>query len=513
MDLDRIINLVKNDYKIYSAEENKEILKKYCYLLDLDNGKREVYIFIGPSGSGKTTFVSNLYESGILKLPYVNRFVFNEISGGNTTLKEEIATKLNLAKYGRSFVLETASTDAGNLRFYKKLKKLGYTLNIFIMVAKDIEINLTNIMKRQSQGGHTTKNKNIEKEIKKVHKHFADILEIGHNVVYVKNMSSDSNARLIVPLKELGVETVLNKDHLLTYLDTPNLSFDLHMHTNFSDGKCSVEDLLDLVDSKNIDFISITDHNSIGAHLKLKNMKLDKSKFTIIPGAEINVVYNDYRLEVLAYGFNVDKMQHFPNFRDDVRMVYYTKQLDALKEIAAKHGLKFTKNLKPSSKRTPAGVFYLDLRKYKENDAYFNKLGITSKNQFIRKFCYQKGSEFYVPDFGTPNLVDVCKYIHKAGGIAVLAHIYAYELDKKEANKLLNDIIAEGCLDGVETFYANYTEEDIDYLKKLCKKHKLVTTGGSDYHNSIRVYNGEQYDVEVGKLVVSNKVLTTDLLK
>ena len=55
MDLDRIINLVKNDYKIYSAEENKEILKKYCYLLDLDNGKREVYIFIGPSGSGKTT--------------------------------------------------------------------------------------------------------------------------------------------------------------------------------------------------------------------------------------------------------------------------------------------------------------------------------------------------------------------------------------------------------------------------------------------------------------------------
>jgi predicted metal-dependent phosphoesterase TrpH len=242
-------------------------------------------------------------------------------------------------------------------------------------------------------------------------------------------------------------------------------------------------------------------------------MKLDKSKFTIIPGAEINVVYNDYRLELLAYGFNVDKMQHFPNFREDVRMVYYTKQLEALKEIAAKHGLKFTKNLKPSSKRTPAGVFYLDLRKYKENDAYFNKLGITSKNQFIRKFCYQKGSEFYVPDFGTPSLVDVCKYIHKAGGIAVLAHIYAYELDKKEANKLLNDIIAEGCLDGIETFYANYTEEDINYLKKLCKKHNLVTTGGSDYHNRVRIYNGKEYDTEVGKLVVSGKTLTTDLLK
>ncbi len=118
-----------------------------------------------------------------------------------------------------------------------------------------------------------------------------------------------------------------------------------------------------------------------------------------------------------------------------------------------------------------------------------------------------------MPDFGTPNLVDVCKYIHKAGGIAVLAHIYAYELDKKEANKLLNDIIAEGCLDGIETFYANHTEEDINYLKKLCKKHNLVTTGGSDYHKRVRIYNGKEYDTEVGKLVVSGKTLTTDLLK
>ena len=242
-------------------------------------------------------------------------------------------------------------------------------------------------------------------------------------------------------------------------------------------------------------------------------MKLDKSKFTIIPGVEINVVYNDYRLELLAYGFNVDKMKHFPNFREDIRMIYYEKQLDALKDNAAKLGLKFTKNLKPSNKRTPAGVFYIDLRKYKENDAYFEKLGVKSKNQFIRQYCYQKGSDFYVPDFGTPSLVDVCKYIHQAGGIAVLAHIYAYELDKKEANKLLNDIIAEGCIDGIEALYANYTKEDIEYLKKLCKKHNLVATGGSDYHKAIRVYNGKEYDIEVGKLVVSNQTLTTDLLK
>ncbi|MBQ9791998.1 MAG: PHP domain-containing protein [Clostridia bacterium] len=513
MELDKIIKLVKSNYKIYTAEENKEILQKYCYLLYIDNGQKEVYIFIGPSGSGKTTFVSNLYESGLLKLPYVNRFVFNEMSGGNTTLSDEISTKLSLAKYGRSFVLETASTDSGNIRFYKKLKKLGYTLNIFIMVAKDIGINLSNIIKRQSEGGHTTKHKNIENEIKKVHKHFAKILSIGDNVVYVKNMTSDSNARLIVPLKEKGVEISLNKDHLLTFMSTPNLTFDLHMHTKFSDGTHTLDEILELIDRENLDFVSITDHNSIDAHLKLQNMKIDKSKFVIIPGAEINVVYNDYRLELLAYGFDVDKMKHFKNFKPEVRMEYYNKQLDALKAIATKLGLKFTKNLKPSSHRTPAGVFYIDLRKYKENDDYFTKLGVTSKNQFIRQFCYQKGSEFYVEDFGTPNLVDVCNYIHKAGGIAVLAHIYAYELNKDEANKVLNDIIKEGCLDGIETLYSSFTEEEIMYLKKLCKKHNLIATGGSDYHKEVRVYNGTKYDTKVGNIAVTNKPLNTNMLK
>ncbi|HQI05989.1 MAG TPA: PHP domain-containing protein, partial [bacterium] len=47
---------------------------------------------------------------------------------------------------------------------------------------------------------------------------------------------------------------------------------------------------------------------------------------------------------------------------------------------------------------------------------------------------------------------EIIKRIHRAGGIAVLAHPFAYELDNERVEKLINDL-AECGLDGVEVFH------------------------------------------------------------
>ena len=41
---------------------------------------------------------------------------------------------------------------------------------------------------------------------------------------------------------------------------------DLHIHTNHSDGTDSVEELLKKAEVKNLEIISITDHDSVGAY-------------------------------------------------------------------------------------------------------------------------------------------------------------------------------------------------------------------------------------------------------
>ena len=48
--------------------------------------------------------------------------------------------------------------------------------------------------------------------------------------------------------------------------------------------------------------------------------------------------------------------------------------------------------------------------------------------------------------------------------------------------------LAEHGLDGVEVWHPENTPEQQEYLKKQAKKHKLVMTGGSDFHGGYNAY-------------------------
>jgi len=77
---------------------------------------------------------------------------------------------------------------------------------------------------------------------------------------------------------------------------------------------------------------------------------------------------------------------------------------------------------------------------------------------------------------------ETLKAIHEAGGIAVLAHPGFYD-----NFELLDELIELG-LDGVEVWHPENTPEQQEYLKKKAKKHKLLMTGGSDFHGGYNAY-------------------------
>ena len=64
---------------------------------------------------------------------------------------------------------------------------------------------------------------------------------------------------------------------------------DLHIHTNFSDGRCSVKDMVDYAEKHTkMDIIAITDHDTIKGALKAQEIaKNNKYKIKIIVGEEI----------------------------------------------------------------------------------------------------------------------------------------------------------------------------------------------------------------------------------
>jgi predicted metal-dependent phosphoesterase TrpH len=73
---------------------------------------------------------------------------------------------------------------------------------------------------------------------------------------------------------------------------------------------------------------------------------------------------------------------------------------------------------------------------------------------------------------------DACEVIHRATGVAVMAHPGFHA----EAPALIRELAGEGRLEGVECYYAEHTPEQTAGFVGLCRELDLIPTGGSDFH-------------------------------
>ena len=92
--------------------------------------------------------------------------------------------------------------------------------------------------------------------------------------------------------------------------------------------------------------------------------------------------------------------------------------------------------------------------------------------------------------------------VHQSGGLAFLAHTFAYS--PNIASELQN-IIDNYALDGLECFYTTFTREQSNYLVNLCKEQNLFMSGGSDFHGTRKV--NHNLGVGRGNLNIDEKVV------
>ena len=86
---------------------------------------------------------------------------------------------------------------------------------------------------------------------------------------------------------------------------------DLHMHTTYSDGTENCETVLKKCQQKNLDYISITDHNTALVYKELENKNVkDFYNGKIIPGIELNTKVLNIPIEILGYGIDYAKMNN-----------------------------------------------------------------------------------------------------------------------------------------------------------------------------------------------------------
>ena len=286
---------------------------------------------------------------------------------------------------------------------------------------------------------------------------------------------------------------------------------DVHIHTTHSDGTKTVEEVLKQAEQMGLDYISITDHENCRAYQEIKEKNLMQYYHgNLIPGVELKAAYKGKIIDILGYNINTDKIQKWSDdfYRDKTHAQIQTKYLKAQYQTFQQMGCTLIpyEDIQWDSNRDWANiVIYEEVKSHPENEEKCPKDLWESYHNFRHHYCYHEQSIFYIDksaDF--PTIEEVIKQIHDAGGLVFLAHIFLYGWanDKKA---LIDDLISNYAFDGIECYYSEFSEEQIQYVLEVCEKRGLYKSGGCDYHGENKP--GIELGVGKGNLKIPNEIV------
>lgn len=245
---------------------------------------------------------------------------------------------------------------------------------------------------------------------------------------------------------------------------------DFHMHSVYSDGIKTPEELLRHALDCNLSMMALTDHDEIDGikALRTAQEQLDPEKtIKIINGCEFSADYKDKSIHILGYRFDETNKE----LRDFIEY-FKSKREERIDEIIRRCN--------------NAGYFISKdelLKKFPKTQAYgrphIGQLlidgGYAKDINDVFKDILRKDSPCYVPKvkIEVPYIIDI---IHKAGGLAVMAHPKLVTSDEYVVEMLAYDF------DGMEVYHTKHNDDDVKRYKALAKEHNLFITGGSDYH-------------------------------
>ena len=241
---------------------------------------------------------------------------------------------------------------------------------------------------------------------------------------------------------------------------------DLHLHTNYSDGTLTPNELVQLALTNNLEIISITDHDCTDGIDEAILASLNKN-LTVIPGIELNTDTEDGEIHVLGYFIdyqNKDLQKLLIECRNS-RVERARIMVERLNSLGI--------NIQWTRVEELAG--YGAIGRPHIANAMLEIKSIKTFQEAFEKYIGRNGIA-YIERFRL-NVFEAVKTIQQYGGIPVLAHPgYIKNLDN------LLPILIESGLKGLEVFYANYDTNTINKLKNIASKYGLIPCGGSDYH-------------------------------
>ena len=266
---------------------------------------------------------------------------------------------------------------------------------------------------------------------------------------------------------------------------------DLHLHSKFSDGSDTAEELTEKLLSQNITTFALTDHDTVAGLPSL--IEAVNGRARVITGVEFSCKENGKTTHILGFGLA-------PSAPEIIEMLAYGQDLRRKNlEIRLSH-------LKNSHKIVFSDKENAFLRaKNSPSRAHLAALLIQNGYASSYQDCMDKYLNGCKKDELRLTAKDAISAILAANAIPVWAHPLGGEGEPhKFVPETLDALLSYG-LRGMECYYSRYTKAESDFLLAVAKKHDLLISGGSDYH-------GTNKTVKLGELSADGIAIPTENL-
>ncbi|TXK94627.1 phosphatase [Methylococcaceae bacterium CS1] len=258
--------------------------------------------------------------------------------------------------------------------------------------------------------------------------------------------------------------------------------YDLHCHSNFSDGALSPTDVVLRAIEHGVTTLALTDHDTVTGLFEAQQVA-SQHALNLVPGIELSCIWNKKTFHIL--GLNIDPK--------NTELLAGTQQLQKIRmERAKKIASKLEKNKIPGAfdaVQEAAGTGMITRPHFA--NYLINKGHVSTMQEAFDRYLGQGKSAFVNTQW--VELEHAIQWIKSAGGVAVLAHPMRYKLTASWMRRFLSAFKEMGGL-GIEVITARSNLDEIRRTVHFARQYELYGSVGSDFHTPKNQW------VELGRL-------------
>lgn len=244
---------------------------------------------------------------------------------------------------------------------------------------------------------------------------------------------------------------------------------DLHLHTIFSDGTYTPQEVVLEASKQGLSCIAVCDHDTVEGIEP--TIEIGKSAgIEVLAGIELTAECDGLEVHLLGYFVDYKRKELIERLKavKKIRVERIYKITDKLKDMGI--------NLDPETILDISGVGTigrLHIARAMVKDGI-----VKSVAEAFQRYIGDTAPAYIAGFRFSP--MEAIKLIRESSGIPVLAHPYVL---RKEA--LIPEFVSYGLM-GLEVYYPEHTQSMVNFYLELSKKYGLLVTGGSDFHGSAK---------------------------